>query len=107
MLFRSLYFTPNVTIGRERLMTALEGSATWDVGSLADGAGETSASIAVAGAALGDFALPSMGVDTQGITFTAWVDAPNSVKVRAQNETGGTVDLASTTARVVVLDQTP
>lgn len=104
-LSNKLYVTGNAT--RTRLVGALEGSATWDVASLADGAGATSSSITVTGAALGDQAIPSMGVDTQGITFTAWVDAVDSVKIRAQNETGGPIDLASTTASVLVFDKTP
>lgn len=100
-----LYHTGNATRGR--LFAALEGSATWDVASLADGAGETSSSITVTGAALGDFAVASMGVDAAGVTFTAYVDAADSVKIRAQNESGGIVDLASTTARVIVFDNAP
>lgn len=100
-----LYFTGLATRGR--LIPAFEGSATWDVASLVDAAGATSSAITVTGAALGDYVVPSMGVDTQGITFTAWVESANTVKVRAQNETSGTIDLASTTVRVLVFDLTP
>lgn len=76
--------------------------ATMDVASLIDAAGETN-TIAVPGVALGDMVIGvSMGVDTAGITVTAWVSAANVVSVRFQNESGGTLDLASTTVRVVV-----
>ncbi len=81
------------------------GSATWDPGNLVDGAGETSASITVTGAALGDFAIASAPYDLQGITCNAYVDAANSVKIRLQNETGGAIDLASGTWRVRVIKQ--
>ena len=85
-----------------RLVTRYQGSATWDPGNLADGAGETSASVAVTGAALGDFAIASAPYDLQGITCTAYVDATDSVRIRLQNETGGPINLASGTWRVRV-----
>ena len=81
----------------------LEGSATWNPGSLSDGAGETSSSITVTGAALGDFAICSAPYDLQGISCNAYVDAANSVKIRLQNETGSTIDLASGTWKVKVI----
>lgn len=84
-------------------MSSLSGSATWDPGSLNDGVGETSASITVTGAALGDFAIASAPYDLQGVTCNAYVDATNSVKIRLQNETGGVVDLASGTWKVKVI----
>lgn len=84
----------------------LSGSATFNAGSLADGAGETT-TVAVVGAALGDFAMASLGVDLAGITVTAYVSATDVVTVRVQNESGGTLDLASTTLRVRVIPKTP
>ena len=84
----------------------LSGSATLDVASLADGAGATS-TVTVTGAVLGDFVVGvSLGVDLAGITVTAYVSAANTVSVRVQNESGGTLDLASTTVRVRVLPYT-
>jgi len=79
------------------------GSATWDPGSLADGVGETSSAITVTGAALGDFVIVSAPYDLQGITCSGYVSAANAVKIRLQNETGGTINLASGTwkARVI------
>lgn len=81
----------------------LFGSATVDVASLVDAAGATSSGITVTGAALGDFVLFSHGVDLAGISATAFVQAADTVEVRFQNESGGTLDLASTTTRVLVL----
>ncbi len=79
----------------------IDGSATYDPPSLADGAGATTP-VAVTGAALGDYARASFSLDLQGITVTAWVSAAAVVSVRFQNESGGTVDLASGTLRVRV-----
>ena len=77
-------------------------SATLDAGSLADAAGESD-TIAVPGVALGDMVLGvSFGVSLAGITATAYVSAADTVTIRVQNESAGTVDLASTTVRVVV-----
>lgn len=78
------------------------GSQTWNPGSLGDGAGET-ATFTVPGAAVGDFVLPSLGEDIQGMSISAQVVAADTVDVRLQNESGGTLDLASITARVAVL----
>lgn len=79
----------------------LRGSATYDAASLVDGAGATS-TITVTGAALGDLVVVSAGVDLQGITLTAYVSAADTVSFRLQNESGGTLDLASTTFRALV-----
>ncbi len=81
----------------------LQGSATWNPGSLNDGVGETSSGITVTGAALGDFVLVSAPYDLQGITCNGYVSATNTVTIRLQNETGGTIDLASGTWKVKVI----
>jgi hypothetical protein len=77
-------------------------SVTYDPPSLVDGAGTTT-TITVTGAALGDYAVASFSLDLQGITMTYCVSAANTVSVRFQNETGGTVDLASGTLRAKVI----
>ena len=77
--------------------------ATLNASSLADGVGETN-TIAVPGVALGDIVMNvSMGVDVSGITITPYVSAAGVVSIRFQNESGGTLDLASTTVRCVVV----
>lgn len=87
---------------RNSIGNILVGSAVWDVGNLVDAAGE-SKDVAVTGAALGDFALCSIGVDIVDMTISAQVTAADVVTVRIQNESGGAVDLASTTVRVLVI----
>lgn len=79
----------------------LTGSATYDAPSLVDAAGATT-TVTVTGAALGDFVLVSLSVDIAGITITGYVSAADTVSVRVQNESGGTVDLASATLRALV-----
>lgn len=97
---------PEATFGVVSAISALpghlKGSATVDVASLADAIGATS-TVTVTGAVLGDFAICAHGVDLQGILCTAYVSAADTVSVRFQNETAGTLDLASTTlnARVI------
>ena len=78
-------------------------TATLDAGSLVDAAGETD-TVAVPGVALGDMVIgASLGVDLVGLTVTGYVSAANTVKFRIQNESTATVDLASTTLRLVVV----
>ena len=77
-------------------------TCTLDAGSLADGAGETD-TITVPGVALGDIVLgASFSVDEAGLSVTGYVSAADTVSLRIQNESGGTVNLASATVRVVV-----
>ena len=77
-------------------------TATLDAGSLVDGAGETD-TVTVPGVALGDMVLGvSFAVDEAGMSVTAYVSAANTVSIRVQNESGGTVDLASCKIRLVV-----
>ncbi len=52
---------------------------------------------------LDDFARATFSLDLQGIALTAWVSAANTVSVRFQNESGGTLDLGSGTLRVRVI----
>jgi len=77
-------------------------SATYDPASLADAAGATT-TITVPAAVLGDGCVASFGVDLQGITLTCYVSAAKTASVRFQNESGGTLDLASSTLRVFIL----
>ena len=67
-----------------------------------DGAA-TATTVTVTGAALGDFVVAvSLGLDAAGLILSGYVSATNTVTVRLQNETGGAVDLTSTTVRALV-----
>ena len=80
----------------------LTGSAVWDPGSLND-ATQESKDFTVTGAALGDFALVGAGVDVTDLIVSCVVTATNTVTVTIANETGGAVDLASSTWNVMVI----
>lgn len=82
----------------------LVGSATYDAGSIADGDEEIK-SITVTGAALGDFVLASLSVDAADLTVTGFVKSADTVYVSLANNTGGAIDLASCTARVLVISK--
>jgi hypothetical protein len=84
----------------------LGAKATIDVASLSDGVGATS-TVTVPGAALGDFVEVAAGISMAGITVTAYVSATDTVSIRFQNESAGTVDLASTTYYVIVKKADP
>jgi len=91
----------NGAVWEPALPRVLIGSATYDPPNLADGAG-ISTTVTVTGAALGDFVLASFSLDLQGITLTGYISAANTVTVRLQNESGGAIDLASGTLRMLV-----
>jgi hypothetical protein len=78
------------------------GTATWDPASLADGAATTT-SLTVTNARLGDVASAAFSLALPaGAILTAGVTASNTVQVTLLNKTGGTLDLASGTVRVIV-----
>ena len=77
-------------------------TGTLDAGSLADGAGESD-TVTVPGVVVGDIVLGwSLGVSATGMTITAYVSAADTVTLRVQNESGSTVDLSSTSVKLVV-----
>lgn len=81
--------------------------ATVNFASAADGVGETVQITGANGVALGDVVIGvSIGLDLQDMILTGYVQAANVIEVRLQNESTNTVDLASTTVRVVVADVT-
>lgn len=77
-------------------------SATWDPGNLGDAAQEAK-DFTVTGAALGDQAFAGAGVDVQDMTVTATVTLADTVTVVLANETGGALDLASSTWYITVI----
>jgi len=88
-------------VGRPEKARWLEGSDTWDPGSINDGA-EEAKEVTVTGAALGDFALASFSLDVADLVLNAQVTAADTVTCVLANNTGGAIDLASGTVRVRV-----
>jgi hypothetical protein len=72
------------------------GTATYDPPSLAAGA-QTTTTVTVPNAALGDFASATFSNDLQGLVLTAYVSAPGVVTEVFRNGTAGAVDLGSGT----------
>ena len=83
-------------------LVMLDGSVTWDAAAILDGDMEAK-DITITGAALGDFVLASLGVDVVDLTLSGTVTAANTVTLVLANNTGGTVNLASTTAYARVI----
>lgn len=80
-------------------------STTVNFGNAATGSGTfASVEVTVPGAALGDL-VPSvsLGVDTVDAVVAGAVTAANNVTLTLLNNTAGAVDLASTTAKFLVL----
>jgi len=76
-------------------------SETYDAASTIDAAGITNV-ITAPGAVLGDFCIASVSIDVVDMTITCNIQAAGLAEVRMQNESTATVDLASSTWRVMV-----
>jgi hypothetical protein len=93
----------NLPVSRNSVTGYMRGSeweiqaSTYDPPNLADGDGATQNMNATSGVSIGDIVLPTFSKDLQGITLTGYVSAADTPTVRFQNETGGTIDLASGT----------
>lgn len=74
----------------------LTASATWDPPNLI-AATQTTTTVVVTGASLGDHANASFSLDLQGLTMTAYVSSANTVTVVLFNGTAGPINLGSGT----------
>jgi hypothetical protein len=81
--------------------TLLTGSDTWNAGSIADGDLE-SKDITVDGASMGDIAICGLGLDVADLGITGAVTVANVATATLWNNTGGAIDLASTTVTAYV-----
>jgi hypothetical protein len=79
----------------------IRGSLIWDVPSIAVGAAAENG-LTLAGTTVGDSAIVSCSVSTQGMRLFGYVNAINSIVIRLENGTGSAVDLSSATFQVVV-----
>lgn len=82
---------------------AYETSVSWTPGALANGAGTSSTTIPLTGAALGDYAIVAAPYDLQGVQASAFVSTSGAVKIRLNNQTGASVTLGSGSWRVRVM----
>lgn len=97
----TLYTWDNFSVGP--IFEYLVSSVVWDPASLVDGAGASSPGITITGAAFGDAVLVLPPYDMQGLIYFGYVSLADTVKIHVQNETTGTVDLASGTWKLRVL----
>ncbi len=95
------YFATSGSV-RYTLAKTLIGSATLDFASTTTRTSRD-LTITVTGATTNDFAIVNPGTNNANTTYTAWVSAANTVTVRFNNYSGGTIDPASATFRVTVL----
>jgi hypothetical protein len=79
----------------------LYATATWDPASVATG-GQTSTTITVTGAALGNYVEVSFSLDVQGMSLTGYVSSANTVTAVLANNTAAPIDLASGTVKARV-----
>jgi len=80
----------------------LQGQATWNPASIADG-DEEATDVTVTGARLGDFVLVSFSLDVLDLVLDAQVTSANTVTCVLSNNTGGAVDLGSGTVYVKLI----
>ena len=83
-----------------RVSSWLDGALIWKPASLANGASVTSAGIVIRGADVDDRVEVYSPYHFQGIASTGFVAAPNTVKIRLQNESGSGKNLGPGTWRV-------
>ena len=76
-------------------------SATWDPGSIGS-ASSANTTIPVVGAEFGDFVLAEANIDLLGLQLDGYVSASGVVTITLYNNTGGAVNLASMTVKVLV-----
>lgn len=87
--------------GGAKIARHLSGTKTWDPASVSDGA-QTSTTVTVTGAALGDEVTCSFSNSLQLMRMSGYVSAANTVTVVLSNNTGGAIDLSSGILRASV-----
>ena len=103
--YRNPLLSPRLAIRSQALLGYRSGSVTWDPPSVAAGA-QTTSTVTVTGAVLGDPCFVGFSLDLQGMQLTGYVSSANTVTVVLQNGTAGALDLASGTLRGTVLKHT-
>lgn len=86
-----------------RPLEYLQGSSTFEPDNINDGANDTSNTITVTGAEIGDLVLLSADMDLEGLILQGYVTAVDTITINLVNNTGGAVNLAgptTVTARV-------
>ncbi len=87
--------------GGSPLAGYLSATTTWNPGAVNTGT-QTSKTITVTGAAVGDLVIAGFNQDLQSTQMTAYVSSANTVTVVLSNETGGDITFTSGTLKVAV-----
>ncbi len=88
--------------GGAGILKTLKGTATWDPGSLADGA-SASTTVTVTGATTGMIAFAGLTtIGANAVIISAHVSAADTVTVVIENRSGGVLDIVSGTLTVFV-----
>ncbi len=87
--------------GGTPILKHLSTTATWNPGNLVSGA-QTSTTVALPAAALGDVVTCGFSLDLQGLRLTGYVSSASTITCLLRNGTAGAVDLASGALRVSV-----
>jgi len=103
--YRNPLLEPRLAIRSQSLLGYRSGSVTWDPPSIA-AAAQTTTTVTVTGAALGDPCFVGFSLDLQAMQLTGYVSSAGVVTVVPQNGTAGAIDLASGTLRATVLKHT-
>ena len=76
---------------------------THDFASVADGAQSAATTVGAPGSVMGDACIATVGVSQALVILHCYISAAGTATVILQNESGGAVDLASTTLRVFII----
>ena len=77
-------------------------TSTQDLASISDG-DEAAFDVTCTGAALGDFVLVSIDIDSQNLQVSGNVRVADTVEVTVSNSTGGAINLGSAEFKVIAL----
>lgn len=97
-----LVYKDSSSVSNPLYYNTLNGSVTFNPGTMLTLANVVSSGITVTGAALGNYVQVSAPYDLQGVTVTGYVSASNTVKIVVFNGTSGSITLASGTWKVRV-----
>lgn len=92
-----------LTGGGFNITKIIKATATLDFPNVSSN-GSTSLTATVTGAVAGDFVLlaPPSGLES-GLTFSGWVSAADTVRIRIHNNSGGSIDPASASWGITVM----
>lgn len=93
---------PSASVGSGGMTVLNPVTATYDPPNMVSG-DQSTTTVAVAGAEMGDFAMASFSISLAGVTLSAFVSSPGVVTVVFFNGTAGDVNLGSGTVKVRVI----